>query len=128
MGYRFNLRNIVMAGILAAATALAAQDKPAAPDNTRANQADRGSTATTADQQKNNKSDRETTKQIRKALMSDKSLSTYAHNVKVISQNGTVTLRGPVRSEDEKKVVEAKAAEVAGQSNVKDELTVATKN
>ena len=45
---------------------------------------------------------------IRKAVMDDKSLSTYAHNVKIIAQNGKVTLKGPVRSEDEKKMVEQK--------------------
>ncbi len=124
-----NLGQIVMAGILTMGTAtfVAAQDTSTKPDNTRTNQADRGPGATTADQQKNNRSDRETTRQIRKALVADKTLSTYAHNVKVISQNGTVTLKGPVRSEDEKKSVEAKAAEVAGESNVKDELTVAAK-
>ena len=128
MGYRFKLQQLVVAAALVAGTGWAAQDKPAAPDNTRANQADRAPDAPTADQQKNNKSDRETAKEIRKALTSDKSLSTYAHNVKVVAQNGTVTLKGPVRSEDEKKAVEAKAAEVAGASNVKNELTVASKN
>jgi hyperosmotically inducible periplasmic protein len=117
-----------MAGILMTGTAaFAAPQDTAKPDNTRTNQADRGNGEPTADQQKNNKSDRETTRQIRRALMADKALSTYAHNVKVISQNGTVTLKGPVRSEDEKNAVEAKAAEVAGASNVKDELTVAAK-
>ncbi len=57
----------------------------------------------------------------------DKSLSTYAHNVKIISQNGTVTLRGPVRSEDEKAAIEAKAKAVAGVTAVNNELTVAPK-
>jgi hyperosmotically inducible protein len=129
MWLRNNFGQILMAGILIAGTATfaAAQDNSAKPDNTRTNQADRSNGDPTADQQKNKKSDRETTRQIRKALMADRELSTYAHNVKVISQNGTVTLRGPVRSEDEKKTVEAKAAEVAGASNVKDELTVAAK-
>ncbi len=61
---------------------------------------------------------------IRKALMEDKSLSTYAHNVKIIAQNGKVTLKGPVRSEEEKSSVEQKAAQVAGAGNVNSELTV----
>ena len=60
--------------------------------------------------------------------MKDKSLSTYAHNVKVITQNGQVTLKGPVRSEDEKKTVEAKAAEVAGENKVTSELDIKPKN
>jgi hyperosmotically inducible periplasmic protein len=120
---------ILIAGMLAvgSATFALAQDTTTNPDNTRATQADRPKAEVTADQQKNNKLDRETTRKIRRALVSDKSLSISAHNVKVISQNGTVTLKGPVRSEDEKKTVEAKAAEIAGASNVKDELTVASK-
>jgi len=100
-----------------------AQDSPK-PDNTKTNKQDRNPDAATADQQKNNKSDRETTRQIRKAIMDDKSLSTYAHNVKVITQHGTVTLKGPVRSEEEKKVVEDRANAVAGAGNVKNEMTV----
>ncbi len=93
------------------------------PDNTSANR-DGGKTA---DQQKENKNDREITRQIRKALVADKALSTYAHNVKVISENGTVTLRGPVRSEDEKSSIESKAKAVAGVSDVKNEITVINK-
>jgi osmotically-inducible protein OsmY len=57
----------------------------------------------------------------------DKSLSTYAHNVKIITQNGQVTLKGPVRSEEEKRAIEAKAAEVAGDSKVTSELDVKSK-
>ena len=86
-----------------------------APDNTKANQ-DRS--APTADQQKLNAADRETTRSIRKSIVDDKTLSTYAHNVKVITQNGKVTLRGPVHSQQEKDSVESKAAAVAGKENV----------
>jgi osmotically-inducible protein OsmY len=81
----------------------------------------------TADQQKNNRSDRDITQQIRQALMNDKSLSTYGHNLKIITQNGKVTLKGPVRSADEKQAVEAKAAEVAGENKVTSELAIKTK-
>jgi len=84
------------------------------PDNTKTNQRDRNPGESTADQQKNNVADRELTKQIRHSIMADKSLSTYAHNVKVISQHGLVTLKGPVRSEDEKRMIEAKAMDVVG--------------
>jgi len=59
--------------------------------------------------------------------MEDKSLSTYAHNVKVITQNGMVTLKGPVRSEEEKRAIEAKAAEVAGGDKVTSEMDVKPK-
>ena len=96
-------------------------------DNSKVNTRDRNSSASTADQQKENKSDRETARQIRRAIVKDKSLSTYAHNVKVISENGMVTLKGPVRSEEEKKAVESKAAEVAGQDKVQSEIQVASK-
>ena len=60
--------------------------------------------------------------------MKDKSLSTYAHNVKIVTQNGQVTLKGPLRSDDEKRAVEAKATEIAGQNNVTSELDVQPKN
>jgi len=99
-----------------------------APDNSRVNQQDRTADQPIADQQKNNRSDREITQQIRQAIMKDKSLSTYAHNVKVITQNGQVTLKGPVRSEDEKRTVEAKAAEIAGETKVTSELDIKPKN
>ena len=56
--------------------------------------------------------------------MKDKSLSTYAHNVKIVTQDGQVTLKGPVRSEDEKRAIEAKAAEVAGDGKVTSELNI----
>ena len=104
-----------------------AQSDERKPDNTSVNKADRQSGQPTADQQKENASDRDVAKNIRRAITKDKSLSTYAHNVKIISEHGAVTLRGPVRSEEEKRAVEAKAAEVAGQNNVKSEITVAPK-
>ena len=53
------------------------------------------------------------------------SLSNYAHNIKIITQGGKVTLRGPVRSEDEKNSLEAKAVAVAGQENVTNQLEIA---
>jgi hyperosmotically inducible protein len=78
-------------------------------------------TASTANQ---NKADRELTRQIRKAIVSDKSLSTQAHNVKILTQDGTVTLKGQVKTDDEKKAVEDKATGVAGNGKVTSELTV----
>jgi hyperosmotically inducible protein len=89
---------------------------------------DRGQNAPTADQQNANRSDQDITQQIRQSIMKDKSLSTYAHNVKIITQNGQVTLKGPVRSEDEKKTVETKASEVAGENNVTSQLDIKPKN
>jgi hyperosmotically inducible periplasmic protein len=95
--------------------------QPAA-DNTKNN---RDKSAPTADEQKMNPADRQLTKKIRASLVGDKSLSTYAHNIKIISQDGRVTLRGPVRSEDEKAAIEAKATAIAGVGNVTNSLEVA---
>jgi osmotically-inducible protein OsmY len=78
----------------------------------------------TADSQKSNKADRDLTQKIRKSVVSDKSLSISAHNVKIISRDGMVTLRGAVKSDDEKKSIEDKATEIAGQGKVTSELTV----
>src|SRR6202049_3793442 len=123
----------LFAGLLlggwAIGSAQKAAQEPAAPqaDNTKVNQRDRNSNESTADQQKENRSDRDITQQIRKAIVKDKSLSSYAHNVKVITQNGMVTLKGPVRSEDETKSIEAKAAEVAGRDKVTNQLDVKPK-
>ena len=96
-------------------------------DDTKMNERDRNANEPTADRQKDNRSDREITQQVRKAIVKDKSLSTYAHNVKVITQNGMVRLMEPVRSE-EKKAIEAKAAEVAGQDKVTNQLDVKSKD
>ena len=98
-----------------------------APDNTKVNKTDRNEGKATAAQQKENRSDLEITQKIRRAITSDKALSTYAKNIKVITQNGEVTLRGPVRSEDDKRAVEAKANEVVGAAHVKNEIQVAVK-
>jgi hyperosmotically inducible periplasmic protein len=103
--------------------------KPATPgDNSKVNQRDQTKSEPTADQQKDNRSDLEITKEIRRSLTKDKSLSTYAHNVKVIAQNGKVTLKGPVRSDGEKSAVIAKAAQVAGEANINDEMTIVPKH
>ena len=120
-----------LACVLALASAYtSAQDSSAqqpAPDNTKVNQRDRNKAEPTADQQKENQSDRELTQQIRQAIVQDKSLSTYAHNVKIISEDGMVTLKGPVRSDEEKTAVEAKAAEIAGADKVTSQLEVKPK-
>jgi len=94
-------------------------------DNTKANTRDRAKDAVTADQQKENSSDRDLTRKIRQSLMKDKGLSSYAHNVKVIAQDGQVTLKGPVRSDEESRSVEAKATEVAGAGHVTNQMSVA---
>jgi len=94
-------------------------------DNTKVNTRDRSKGAVTADQQKDNANDLEITRKIRRALMDDKTLSTYAHNVKVVAQDGQVTLKGPVRTAEEKQTVEAKATEVAGAGRVTNQISIA---
>jgi len=95
-----------------------------APDNSKMNKQPQNKTET-ADQAKNGKSDLQLMKEIRRAVVKDKTLSTYAHNVKIVASGGKVTLKGPVKSADEKSAVLQKATEVAGAANVTDELTVA---
>ena len=95
------------------------------PDNTRNN---KDQSEPTADQQKMNPADRTITQKIRKAIHDDHSLSTYAHNIKVITQDGKVTLRGPVRSEDEKSSLQAKAVAVVGAENVTNQLEITPQN
>src|ERR1700674_5220441 len=93
-----------------------------APDNTKKN---KDQTSPTADQQKMNPSDRAITQKIRKAVHDDTSLSTYAHNIKIITQDGKVTLRGPVRTEEEKHTLQAIAVTVAKEENVTNQLEIA---
>ena len=118
---------LIVGSLFGTGVLLAQEPAGTAPDNTTINQRDKDTNEPTADRQKDNRSDREITQQIRKAITNDKSLSTYAHNVKVITQNGQVTLKGPVRSDEEKKAIEAKAAEIAGESKVTNELDIKPK-
>jgi osmotically-inducible protein OsmY len=94
-------------------------------DNTGTNKRDRADSAKTADQAKNNKSDVELTAEIRRAVVDDKALSTNAHNVKIIVQDGRVTLKGPVASKSEQAAVAKKAADIVGRAKVTDEMAVA---
>lgn len=114
-----------LAMAVAPSLSIAAQQTP--PDNTRTNTRDRDANQPTADQAKNNKSDREIMRDIRKSVVDDKSISTYGHNVKIIAQNGKVTLKGVVRSDDERQSIRSKAEQVAGPGNVTDDLSVKPK-
>jgi hyperosmotically inducible periplasmic protein len=118
-----HLSQITKAGVLTSGLLLSfwiapvyaqSTDDATKPDNTAVNKRDRNPGEATADQQKMNAADRALTAKIRKDVIADKTLSTYAHNVKIISQNGTVTLKGPVHSDDEVKSIIAKATEEAG--------------
>jgi hyperosmotically inducible periplasmic protein len=95
-----------------------------APDNTKVNERDRSTTALTPLDQSNDKTDLKITQQIRQAVMADGSLSFTAKNVKIITQAGKVTLRGPVNSEQERSNIEAAARKVAGVAQVDNQLEV----
>jgi hyperosmotically inducible periplasmic protein len=113
---------VFCASLMATAAPRYQDNQQTAPDNTKKNN---DQASLTADQQKMNTADRAMTQKIRKAIHEDQSLSAYAHNIKIITQDGKVTLRGPVRSEDEKNNLQAKAVAVAGQENVTNQLEIA---
>jgi hyperosmotically inducible protein len=114
------MKGSLLIAVLAAAFAVGQ-----APDNSKTNQRDRGDSSATADQAKTNKADTDLAKKIRQSVYADKTLSTYAHNVKIVVQDGHVTLRGPVRTEAEADEVKRKAVDVAGAENVISQLEVA---
>jgi hyperosmotically inducible protein len=116
------IRSITLSCCVALPLALSASPQQA--DNTRENK----NNQPTAEQQKDTKSDRELAEKIRKSVVADKSLSTYAHNVKIIVQDGVVTLKGPVRSDDESRAIQAKAQELTTPDAIHNELTVAPAN
>ena len=97
-----------------------AQSPASKPDNSAQNT----NQPQTAQDQSNAQSDLETTAKVRKAIIADKDLSTYAHNIKVITRNGTVTLMGPVKSDDEKQKIETDVTGVVSRDNLVDQLTV----
>jgi hyperosmotically inducible periplasmic protein len=126
-----NVRKLPLHGCFALAcltalpTAAFCQDQSSAPMTSPDNSANNKAHNHTADQQSEATSDRTLTKKIRQSLVADKALSTYGHNVKIITKDGMVTLKGPVHSEEEKSSIASKAAEVAGSSDkVTNQLTV----
>jgi hyperosmotically inducible periplasmic protein len=94
-------------------------------DNTAANARDRGNGTATATDQSEAPADRETTRRIREIIVADDALSTNAKNVKIVTNAGTVTLRGPVETEQERARVAAAAKQVAGNDRVQNQLEVA---
>jgi hyperosmotically inducible periplasmic protein len=97
---------------------------PIVPDNSGVNIRDRDARPMTAGQQSNATSDVNLTRKIRRAVIRDPSLSMLAHNVKIVSANGSVTLRGPVKTEQEKTVIASKAQAIAGADKVDNQLEV----
>ena len=122
----YRSHRLLQAVILCSLTASSAFAQTAA-DNTKVNTRDRAPGAVTADQQKETAADRDLTKRIRQAVVADKSLSTYAHNVKIVTRGGQVTLKGPVNSEAEKQAIEQKATAAAGAGKVTNDISIARK-
>jgi hyperosmotically inducible protein len=104
--------------------AMAQEPAPVAPDNSAVNVRDRDPGAMTAGEQSTAKSDVELTREIRRALVKDDSLSMLAHNVKIVAANGSVILRGPVNTEAEKAAIASKAQQIAGADKVDNQLEV----
>jgi hyperosmotically inducible protein len=130
VGFRLSafrlLSGAALASVLLTPVVSLSQDQSSAPtktspDNSAVNQTE----SKTADQQSEATSDRMLTKKIRQAIISDKSLSTYGHNVKIITKDGSVTLKGPVQSEEEKQSIASKTESIVGSPDkVTNQLTV----
>jgi hyperosmotically inducible periplasmic protein len=122
---RLALTLVLSASLLVLGTVARAQESaPVAPDNSAMNVRDRSPVAMTSGEQSNAKSDVELTREIRRAVVKDPALSTLAHNVKIVAVNGSVTLRGPVKTEEERTAIASKAQEIAGADKVDNQLEV----
>src|SRR4029077_13470076 len=108
--------------------AFAADNEKAKPDNTATNARDRSGETQTSGDQSNSSADLKITQDIRRALMKDRALSTTAKNIKVVTANGQVTLRGPVKSAQEKAKVDQIARSAAGGAQIEDQLEVKGSN
>jgi hyperosmotically inducible protein len=128
-----NIRVLLIVLLTAALSACGSAEKepeptttalPSAADNTAINERDSTGATTTPADQGNSEADLAMLAKIRQAVVDDKALSTNAHNVKIVTNNGVVTLRGPVKSAEEKKTIEAKATQVAGVTKVENLLEI----
>ncbi len=108
--------------------ALADDNKKAEPDNTTTNERDRSGETKTSGDQSNSSADLKITQAIRQALMRDSELSTTAKNIKIITDNGQVTLRGPVKNAQEKAKIDQLARSATGGAKIDDQLDVKGSN
>jgi hyperosmotically inducible periplasmic protein len=120
---------LALASIIALSlTAMATDENQADADNTAKNQRDRSGETRTSGDQSNSREDLKTTQAIRKALMKDNSLSTTAKNIKIVTAGGQVTLRGPVKSADEKSRIDQLAKGAAGNAKIDNQLEIKAGN
>jgi hyperosmotically inducible protein len=112
------------AGIARSTEGTSAPSAQTQPDNTGRNVRDRGGATLTPGDQSESEADRTLTQQIRRAVVADDSLSTTAKNIKIITVDGVVTLRGPVQNPREKEIIEAKAQQIAGADKIDNQLEV----
>lgn len=118
------LKNNIMTFVFLTAILSATSFSQVGQDNSKVNQADSTLNLMTADRQKSNQDDMKITARIRKDIMKQKSFSTYAQNIKIITTNGTVTLKGPVRTTNELNSIVKFARAAAGASNVINEIAI----
>jgi len=119
---------LVLACLSTVSVAAMAADDKTKPDNTAINERDRSRETQTSGDQSNSSADLKTTQAIRQALMKDGELSTTAKNIKIITNNGQVTLRGPVKNAQEKAKIDQLARSAAGGAKIDDQLDVKGSN
>lgn len=119
---------LALAFLSALSVAVFAGDEKAKSDNTATNERDRSGETKTSGDQSNSSADLQTTQAIRQALMKDGELSTTAKNIKVITANGHVTLRGPVKTAQEKTKIDQLAKSAAGGAQIDNQLDVKGSN
>ena len=119
---------LTLASVSAFSLAALAGNEKTKPDNTAINERDRSGETKTSGDQSNGSADLKTTQAIRQALMKDGELSMTAKNIKVITANGHVTLRGPVKTAQEKAKIDQLAKSAAGGSQIENQLDVKGSN
>jgi hyperosmotically inducible periplasmic protein len=119
---------LVLACLSTVSVAAMAADDKTKPDNTSINERDRSRETQTSGDQSNSSADLKTTQAIRQALMKDSELSTTATNIKLITNNGQVTLRGPVKNAQEKAKIDKLARSAADGAKIDDQLDVKGSN
>ena len=119
---------LVLACLSTVSLAAMAADDKTKPDNTAINERDRSRETQTSGDQSNSSADLKITQAIRQALMKDSELSTTAKNIKIITDNGQVTLRGPVKNAQEKAKIDQLARSAAGGAKIDDQLDVKGSN